>query len=611
MVQSRGFACRCNRVTARLPVEAQRRFHRYVAILISTASLVVAAVEINRVRDLDPARVVGWVGYLVILVWAVYVVRSGGTVSALPLVLAQISFWASLVLVEAMRGMDLTSFDYVTAFGTIMMLGVLAGTLAAESRLVWAVAIAAAIATWAATVGSILGDPLAVIAVRAVVALAGVTFTTALVSKLFDQLAYTIVQYERSRRLQDAIARCSEALLVRTDSFGVYEAVKAILEATDADYGYVDRTIDLDGDPGWEIVADAAKRAAGFGQSWRLGNYTSTPTLWEALSEGEAVVVHTDDLEGKEQELYLADGIRSEVSVPIFVEGEFRGSIGFVQYTSDRRWHNTEIQTLWRAAHMISAYWQHQDHAEALRSSNESKDRLLASVSHEIRTPLTAIVGLSEEISAAGDTLSREDLDELNGIIALQSQELAELVEDLLVASRADFGNLSIRFESFDLRTQAERVAKSICDSQRTQKVIETEGETCLVRADPLRVRQILRNLLTNAIKYGGEHIVLVVGELADCARLVVADDGPGIPAEEADLIFERYYRSSHSPTQPGSVGIGLAVSRQLADLMGGSLEYVIDGSHHHFELRLPLSQDDPTPAPKDKADGHMPVKTG
>ncbi len=604
-------AGRCIGVTARLPVEAQRRFHRYVAILMSAASLTLAAVEINRVRNLDHVELVGWLGYLVVLVWAVYIVRSGGRASALFLVLAQISYWAGLVLIEATHGADVTSFDYVTAFGTIMMLGVLAGTLAAESRLMWAIGIASAIAIWAAAVGFFLGDPWTVILVRAVVALAGVSFTTALVSKLFDQLAYAIVQYERSRRLQDAIARCSEALLVQTESSAATQAVKAILEATDADYGYVDQTVEIDGDPGWKIVADAARGSATYGQSWETGNYLAISSVYEALRAGQAVVVHTRNLVGTEKELYEADGILSEVSVPIFVEGEFRGSIGFVQYTSDRKWHSTEIETLWRAAHMISAYWQHQDHASALRASNESKDRLLASVSHEIRTPLTAIVGLSEEITAAGASLSREELDELNGIIAVQSRELAELVEDLLVASRADFGNLSIRPERMDLTAQVERVARSLSESQRSDKLIETRGETCFVRADPLRVRQILRNLLTNAIKYGGEHIVLVAETLAESARLVVADDGPGIPPEEVELIFERYYRSSHSPTQPGSVGIGLAVSRQLAELMGGSLQYVTDGAHHHFELRLPATELDAPPQLDEDVADDMRVTTG
>lgn len=577
---------------------AQRRFHRYVAMLIAATSLVLAVVELQRVRSPGTGESVAWIGYFVILGWAVYIVRSAGKGSALLLVLAQIGYWASLIVIEALYRVDVTSFDFVTSFGTVMMLGVLAGALVAESRMVWAVLIAAAIALWAVSVGSIYGNPTDVLWVRGLTVMAGVVFTTALVSKLFDQLAHAINQYDRSRRLQNAIAKCSEALLVQTDSLAIHAAVKAILEATDADYGYVDKTVDIDGEPGWEIIADAAKDDADYGVAWEVGSYSAIPSMYRSMVKGNAVVVHTSEMEERVRRLYEADGIQSEVSVPIFVEGEFRGSIGFVQYTSDRMWHNTEIQTLWRAAHMISAYWQQQDQADALRASNESKDRLLASVSHEIRTPLTAIVGLSEEIISAGSSLGNEELDELNSIIAVQSRELAELVEDLLVASRADFGNLSIRAESMDLLAQAEQVVLGLRESHRTKKSFEVEGPVLEAWADPLRVRQILRNLLTNAIKYGGEEIVVAVEKEKDSIRLIVRDDGSGIPSEEADLIFERYYRSAGSPTQPGSVGIGLAVSRQLAEMMGGTLRYVADAERRHFELCLPaaLSGDFPDP---------------
>lgn len=562
-----------------------------MAILIAATSLVLAVVELGRASS-ELGNPVAWVGYVVIFTWSGYIARSSEKGSALLLVLAQIAFWASLIVIEALYRVEVTAFDFVTGFGSVMMLGVLAGALAVESRMVWAVSIGTVVASWAACVGFFLGDPTDVLVVRAVTAIAGVVFTTALVSKLFDQLAYTIVQHDRSRRLQNAIAKCSEALLVQTDSLAIHAAVEAILEATDADYGYVDRTVEVDGGPGWEIIADTAKTAAGYGQAWRVGSYSAIPPLYESLVEGNAVVVHTSEMNGRMRELYEADGIRSEVSVPILVDGDFRGSIGFVQYTSDRRWHHNEIQTLWRAAHMIGAYWQQQDQADALRASNESKDRLLASVSHEIRTPLTAIVGLSEEIISSGKSLGDDELTELNSIIAAQSRELAELVEDLLVASRADFGNLSIRPESIDLLGQAELVVRGLEESHRTNKVIEVNGEVAEAWADPLRVRQILRNLLTNAIKYGGRRIAVVVRETEGIIRLIVSDDGPGIPVEEADLIFERYYRSAGSPTQPGSVGIGLAVSRQLAEMMGGSLVYVAEGPHHHFELCLPSAPD-------------------
>jgi two-component system sensor histidine kinase MtrB len=276
--------------------------------------------------------------------------------------------------------------------------------------------------------------------------------------------------------------------------------------------------------------------------------------------------------------------------VPIFIGEEFRGTIGFVEYTKERSWSYDEIQTLWRAADMVGAYWRRQDDADALRASNDSKDKLLASVSHEIRTPLTAIVGLSEEIVSSGTTMKGDELDELCGIIAVQSRELAELVEDLLVASRADFGNLSIRAETIDLRDQVERVLEGLRESTHDQKTVTFETEALTAWADPLRVRQVIRNLVTNAIKYGGDQIIVTIRENADMATVVVTDNGTGVAENEAKLIFERYYRSAQSPTQPGSVGIGLAVSRQLAEMMDGTLTYVSRDGQHHFELALPLA---------------------
>lgn len=138
---------------------------------------------------------------------------------------------------------------------------------------------------------------------------------------------------------------------------------------------------------------------------------------------------------------------------------------------------------------------------------------------------------------------------------------------------------------------------RGLRESHHTDKSIVLHGEGVLAWADSLRVRQVIRNLVTNAIKYGGNRIVVGVRAMGDLAQVVVADDGPGVPEHESSLIFERYYRSVQSPTQPGSVGIGLAVSRQLAELMGGKLEYVSSGGQHRFELWLPLAASSPREA--------------
>ena len=109
------------------------------------------------------------------------------------------------------------------------------------------------------------------------------------------------------------------------------------------------------------------------------------------------------------------------------------------------------------------------------------------------------------------------------------------------------------------------------------------------VWADPLRFRQIVRNLLTNANRYGGEEVWIEVGEREDQVVIAVVDNGNGVPPRLASRIFEAYERGHEtSSAQPGSVGLGLAVSRRLAGLMNGTLEYHRADGLTRFELSLP-----------------------
>lgn len=566
---------------------AQQRFHRYVAVLFATTIPLVAVVEFARAIDEGAIAMARFAGPMILTAWAVAVARAPKP-NAVRLVLGAMGFTAALVALEAAFDVNVTSFDYATAYGLLLLISVLAGTLAVGLRVMFGALLSVMLAVWVVGVG-ILNDFAAdVIAMQTVIAVAGVLFTTALISELYDQLTNAIEAHERGRRLQEAIGRCSEALLVHPDSFALFEAVRAVFDATDSDYAFIDKTVEVNGRLGWEIVADASKRVDSPSATRQTGVYSDIPTAYDALISGEEAVIYTRDLTGSEQEVFADEGVVSEVCVPIFINHQFRGTIGFVQFSDEREWTDAEIQTLWRAADMIGAYWRRQDDAEALKTSNDSKDKLLASVSHEIRTPLTAIVGLSEEIVSSRPSMGPDELDELSGIIAIQSRELAELVEDLLVASRADFGNLSIKLGNIDLSEQVERVLQGVRETGPA-KTIAFSGSGVQAFADPLRVRQILRNLVTNAIKYGGDSVMVAVRSDESTASVIVADNGPGVTDREAGLIFERYYRSSESPTQPGSVGIGLAVSRQLAEMMDGTLEYVDSDGQHCFELTLPL----------------------
>jgi signal transduction histidine kinase len=111
-----------------------------------------------------------------------------------------------------------------------------------------------------------------------------------------------------------------------------------------------------------------------------------------------------------------------------------------------------------------------------------------------------------------------------------------------------------------------------------------------MAQGDPLRVRQILRNLLTNAGRYGGDTVAVSVGVTGNFAWLAVTDNGEGVPEKDAQRIFDSYQRSDNAIQEPKSVGLGLSVSRKLARLMGGDIVYSRHDGLTRFELTLPCT---------------------
>jgi signal transduction histidine kinase len=213
-----------------------------------------------------------------------------------------------------------------------------------------------------------------------------------------------------------------------------------------------------------------------------------------------------------------------------------------------------------------------------------AKDEFIASISHELRTPLTAVIGLTSEI-ADNPEMGSEERDELLQLVASQAAEMSNIVDDLLVAARAEMGTVSIELQEVDLIEEVKATIEGLGISVELPK-----EPTPHVRADPKRVRQILRNLLTNAQRYGGPSRRISTGALRDRVWLEVRDNGAGIPDDEATRIFEPYV-TGNSRVQ-GSVGLGLAVARQLAELMAGSLTYERSAGDSVFRLHLPLAGD-------------------
>jgi signal transduction histidine kinase len=224
---------------------------------------------------------------------------------------------------------------------------------------------------------------------------------------------------------------------------------------------------------------------------------------------------------------------------------------------------------------------------ERLEEMVESKDRFIASISHELRTPLTAVVGLSQELDRNMHMFSAEDVAEFIHMISDQATELSHIIEDLLVAARADIGTLAVRPERLDVMATLEALTSpSLAFAGSDPLPIIGDGPDAY--ADGVRFRQVLRNLLTNARRYGGNAVYVEVGTRGKLVTVTVVDDGEGVPDDRIEAIFEPYERAHSEPTQPGSVGLGLSVARQLTRMMGGDLTYSrVDGTTR-FEMSVP-----------------------
>lgn len=216
----------------------------------------------------------------------------------------------------------------------------------------------------------------------------------------------------------------------------------------------------------------------------------------------------------------------------------------------------------------------------ALQEVVEAKDRFIAGISHALRTPLTSVVGFASELADHAGRLDVEDTAEFARLVLQESREVSAVVENLLVAARLESGGVSIRSESVDLAVVARDLAAGLAEP------VQVRG-TGVATADPRRVRQIVGNLLDNALRHGQGTVTVEVGGNGTGVTTRVIDEGPGVPDEAAADMFKPYWRG-RSGSQPESLGLGLSVAHGLARAMSGDLTYRRLGHLTVFELELP-----------------------
>jgi signal transduction histidine kinase len=232
------------------------------------------------------------------------------------------------------------------------------------------------------------------------------------------------------------------------------------------------------------------------------------------------------------------------------------------------------------------------DLSGALNYERERAD-FLAALSHELRTPLNVILGFADVLLSEVDgPLSAEARENLT-VVRQSGSHLRSLINDILDLSALETGRLNLQLRKTNLWTiAADVVRESRLSAESKDLTIELRGEPVEATADQLRVRQVLGNLVSNAVKFTNKgSVVVTVGKSDDHAALSVADTGPGIATEEQTAVFEEYRQSGDWQARGAGTGLGLAITRRLVRMHGGRIELESRlGEGSRFTVLLPLT---------------------
>jgi signal transduction histidine kinase len=407
---------------------------------------------------------------------------------------------------------------------------------------------------------------------------------------LRDQLGHRV-------DLLDATNRCARAL---GSSLEIEEAFAAFIRELRGAIGF-DRTAIVLVDDGSARVIAAAGAAAETVFPPGTGRPVAGSLLAEVTKSGQTVYREDMvDLSYPEEEDFVELGLRCRLAAPLFVGPRSVGMISLVR-RDPRSFTTDEIEFvsllgrfLGSTVQNIRAYEAERATVEELRRLSALRADFVALVSHELKGPMTAIIGSAKTLQERWRELTPEQRDSFLTLIDHETNRLADLVTDVLDTSRIEAGQFSYSFGDVDLGElvqESATAAESAQDEVRIRSLVHRPLP--VVRGDRDRLRQVMTNLLDNAVKYspaGGE---VEVEALAENGRISieVRDRGPGIASEHHSLIFEKFGRVTGEHAKPGT-GLGLFIARSIAEAHGGSLEVrTREGEGTAFALELPAKR--------------------
>ncbi len=295
---------------------------------------------------------------------------------------------------------------------------------------------------------------------------------------------------------------------------------------------------------------------------------------------------------------------QSGLWIPLRREGKTAGLMS-VQSYKPHAYQENDIELLRSIAIQTSLaianaelFTRTQAHNEELMQLDQLKTQFLANMSHELRTPLNSIIGFSRVILKGIDgPITQEQQEDLTSIYS-NGQHLLNLINEILDMAKIEAGKMTLSFEDVDLTQAAEAVrttVRGLIDPDKIELIWEVSPNLPPVEADPIRIRQILLNLLSNAAKYTPEgHIHLKMEQEDSQVHILVKDTGIGIASEDFDKIFVAFEQADSSTTRAvGGTGLGLPITKWLVEMHQGQIYFESElnkGSTFHVILPIQLN---------------------